>query len=368
MIIDCCVTEITDQRSNTNKVYSVEALMLLIFSAAISGYDSIEGIIGFGELKQEWLNKFVKLKALPSPETLRFFLCSINPNELTKCFAKFVEVNQLDFTGDCIGIDGKTMRGTQNKTSEAIHMISAWSHQHGITLAAMESKGKKNEIKTIPNVIDMLDAKNAVISTDAMGCQTAIAAKIIESGNDYMLQLKANQGKLFEQIQAYYHKLERENYAHTEYGFFEDINKGHGRIEVRKYAQFKLSDWVDDVKKWDQLNTAVRVERTRIIGDNQTEEVSWYISSLDVDAPLAAKSIRCHWGVETPLHWRLDVVFREDEYGLHSGNGPVNMAIIKRFCMNLLKKQKPTKRLKSLKSKVMACAIDDSYRETALFG
>ena len=291
MIIDCCITELADPRSNTNKVYSLDALILLIFSSVISGYDSIEGMIGFGELKQEWLNKFVKLDSLPSPETLRFFLCAINPKELVKCFEKFIEVNQLNFSGDCIAIDGKTMRGTDRKNSDAIHMISAWSHEHGVTLTALESKGKKNEIKTIPDVIDRLSAKDAIISTDAMGCQTEIASKIIESGNDYMLQLKGNQGKLLEQVKAYHHKLEREDFQSDRNAIYEEIDKAHGRIEVRKYTQFKLSEWVDKIENWERLNTAIKVERTRIIGDKQTEETSWYISSLEIDAPLAAKSI-----------------------------------------------------------------------------
>ena len=102
MIIDCCVTEITDPRNNTNKIYSLEALILLIFSSVISGYDSIAGMIGFGELKKELLNRFVGLKTIPSAETLRYFLCAIDSKELMKGFAKFVEVNQLSFSGDCI--------------------------------------------------------------------------------------------------------------------------------------------------------------------------------------------------------------------------------------------------------------------------
>ena len=73
MTIDYCITEISDPRSNINKVYPLDALILLIFSAVISGYDSIEGMLGFGKLKQEWLNKFVQLETIPSRETLRFF-------------------------------------------------------------------------------------------------------------------------------------------------------------------------------------------------------------------------------------------------------------------------------------------------------
>ena len=228
MIIDCSVIELSDPRNNKNRIYSLESLILIIFSSVISGYDSIDSMIEFTDLKIDWLRKFVELPRVPSAETLRYFLCAVNPHELVNCFNRFIECNKLDLTGDNIAIDGKTMRGTQSHCSDAVHVISAWSNQHGITLAAFESKGKKNEIKTIPDVIDMLSAKNAIISTDAMGCQKAIASKIIESENDYMLQLKDNQKKLLEEIKAYYHKVNRENFSGVDYEVFEDINKGHG--------------------------------------------------------------------------------------------------------------------------------------------
>jgi len=272
-------------------------------------------------------------------------------------------------TGDSIAIDGKTMRGTARKGLSAVHMISAWSSRHGITLSAIESKGKKNEIETIPDVIDSLCVENATITIDAMGCQTEVAKKIIESKNDYVLQLKNNQKSLLEEVKAYHHKIEREKYIGVSWDVFEEIDKGHGRIEVRKYTQFEIGDWVECKTRWQKLVSAVKVDRIRIISNQETSETTWYISSLDVDAAACAKSIRSHWQTENPLHWRLDVVFHDDKYNLYSANGAKNMAIIKRFCMNLLDQQElNVGRKPTLKSKIMAAAIDDTFREKALFG
>lgn len=369
MIIARCIDEIDDPRSTINRIFSLEALVLVIFSSVISGYDSVEEMVDFTELKFDWLNKWVDLPRVPSAETLRFLLCTISSQQLAQCFKKFVELNSLNQTGDFIPIDGKTMRGTDQQGFDAVHVISAWSTHHGLTLAALESQGKKNEIQTIPEVIRMVGAKNAIFSTDAMGCQTKIAASIIDSGNDYMLQIKGNQANLLKEIQAYHHKLERDGYDHESYQVLEEVDKGHGRIEQRCYTHFKLTDWVDGLDNWKSLKSAVKVNRKRTIGGVEVEEISWYISSLPVDVQLAAKSIRSHWGIENSLHWRLDVIFREDQYSVYSGNGALNMAIIKRFCMNLLKQAKPgTKRSRTFKSRIMCCAIDDSYREQALFG
>ncbi len=266
MITDC-LSEITDPRKNTNEVYSLESLVLIIFSSVISGYDTVEEMVEFTTLKLEWLNKWVELKRVPNAETLRFIICAICPKRLTQCFKKFVELNGLSTEGDCISIDGKTMRGTGNIDNDAIHIISAWSNKHSITLAALESKGKKNEIHTIPDVMDMVAANNAIFSTDAMGCQTKIAEKAIDTGNDYMLQIKDNQANLLKEIQAFYHKIEREGYTKDQCDTFEEIDKGHGRIEVRKYTQFQLTDWINGIENWKNLTTAVKVERTRIISD-----------------------------------------------------------------------------------------------------
>jgi predicted transposase YbfD/YdcC len=368
-MINECFGEIEDPRSHTNKIYSLEALLLIIFSAVISGYDSAEEMSEFATLKLSWLQQFVDLKRAPSAETLRFLLCALCPQQLTDCFSHLARYHNLSSKGDCIAIDGKTMRGTRHTGHEAVHIISAWSHTHGITLAALESKGKKNEIATLPDIIDYVSVQDAIFSTDAMGCQTSVADKIKSSGNDYVLQLKDNQATLLRDIQAYHHKLEREGFTADECNTFEEVDKGHGRIEVRRYTQFLLTDWIDNLDNWTGLTTAIKVERRRIIADEETQETAWYISSLPMNPKVAARAIRCHWSVENPLHWRLDVVFRDDDYSVYSAKGAVNMAIIKRFCMNLLKQQAPeTKRSRTFKSKVMACAIDDNFRETALFG
>lgn len=333
--------------------------MLIVFSSTISGYDTPEGMVEFAKLKFDWLRQFVPLESVPCSETLRFFICSINTAELIQGFESFV---QDASEGDIISLDGKTMRGSRHGVFDAIHMVSAWSKKQGITLSALKSKDKSNEIKTIPDVLNLIDINGAIITTDAMGCQVDIASHIYRSGGDYVLQIKGNQKALYTEIEAYYHKLRRENFVNIVHEKYEDIDKGHGRIEQRITHQVELSKWVSSAQRWCNAKSFIRTERKTITAKGERSEISWHLSSLSVDAERSADAIRSHWGVENNLHWQLDVTFKEDQCLLASG--AVAMAVIKRFCMNLLKLKDTSKR--RMKHRVMAAAIDDEYRTKIL--
>ncbi len=363
MNISACTASIRDPRQGINQKHSLESLLLIVFSSIISGYDSPNSMSNFAAMKLDWLQKHTDIESAPCAETLRLLLACIRPRDLIEGFTTFVSSLQGESTGDVISLDGKTMRGTRHNGREAIHVISAWSQSRGLTLCALESEGKKNEIKTLPKLIDRIEVKNATITIDAMGCQKEIAKKIIEKEADYFLQLKGNQQGLLEEIQAFHHKLERDGYEENKTSYFEEANKGHGRLEIRKYQHFELTDWVDKAKPWSGLSSAVRVERHRSSNKGESKEVSWYISSRSPDAKHAAKAIRGHWEIENKLHWRLDVTFKEDDCQLHSAG--LNIATIKRHCMNLLTLNDQSK--KGMKHRVMGCAINDKYREKMLF-
>lgn len=354
-----------DPRSTKNRRYSTESLLLIIFSSVVSGYHTVDDMLAFADAQIEWLRKYVDLHRVPSYETLRFFLCCVKPDVLVSLFQDFISSQDLNHNRDVIAIDGKTMRGTANSKSSALHILSAWSTEHGLTLGMMESAGKKNEIKTIPDLVKSLNVKNAILTTDAMGCQKTIVKAIRESKNDYVLQVKGNQKTLLEDIKEMYEYGINSETFHLEKSEFEQTEKGHGRIEQRKYTQFELNhDLISSLNEWQDLKTAIRVERTRIINGAETSQISWYISSLPLGAEQAAKAVRSHWGVENNLHWSLDVILREDDYRLYSGFGPLNMAILKRFAKNLLEKLPG----KTLKRRIIGCALNDSIREQALFG
>lgn len=358
--IESCTLHITDPRHSKNQKYPFSSLMLIVFSSVISGYDTPDAMVEFAKLKQGWLQKYVTLETIPCIETLRYFIACIHPDQLIKGFQAFVD---SAVEGDIISIDGKTMRGTRNQAFEALHVVSAWSKAQGITLAALESKGKSNEIKTVPDLLELIDVKGATVTTDAMSCQRDIAAKIQAKGGDYVLQLKNNQANLLKEVEAYHHKLERDGYLDIKHEQFEEIDKGHGRVETRICHHIELNDWVSGRELWAGAQSIIRMERSRFTSKGETTEVAWYLSSLEIGAKHAATAVRGHWECENKLHWRLDVIFKEDECRLRTG--ALQMAILKRFCMNLLTMKDTSKR--RMKHKVMAAAIDDEYREKMLF-
>lgn len=357
--ISLCTAHILDPRNNKNQVYSLDSLLLIIFSSVISGYDTPDTMVEFAKLKQDWLQQYVSLNSIPCAETLRHLMVCVKPSELIAGFQAFIGDTH---SADHIAIDGKTMRGTRSRDQEAIHIISAWSNREGITLAALESEGKSNEIKTIPKLLDQLELKDATVTIDAMGCQKTIAQKIKDKKGHYVLQVKGNQKRLYTEIKAFFHKSEREHFDGIEHESFEEVTKGHGRIEKRVYHQMLLNGWIESASSWPGIQSVIRVDRTRIQGERESIESSWYVSSHRLNSELTAKAIRQHWGIENKLHWRLDVLFKDDHY--RSNSSATNMAVIKRFCMNLLKKHDPSKR--TMKVKMMASAIDDSYRAKIL--
>lgn len=358
MNFNSITAHITDPRDSKNQKYSLASLLLIVFSSAISGYDSIDDMREFAHMKLQWLQRYVDIERVPCAETLRYFLASVSAKELIKGFEAFVR----ETSGDIISIDGKTMRGSRNSRFDALHILSAWSQNHGLTLAALKSEGKKNEIKTIPKLLELLDINEATITLDAMGCQHEIAKDIIQRKGHYILQVKNNQKTLNAEIQAYYHKCQRESFVGCEHASFEETDKGHGRIEIRNVHQVLLNSWADKCTQWPGAQSIICVERTRIINDKTTCERSWFLSSHHLDASKLARAIRGHWQIENNLHWQLDVTLNEDRYSNNSAAEA--MALIKRFCLNLLKINDTSKR--RVKQRIVAAALDDDYRSKIL--
>ena len=189
---------------------------------------------------------------------------------------------------------------------------------------------------------------------DAMGCQTDIAAKIIEKGADYILAAKGNQGLLEEGM------LDTIKFSNP-ISEFEESDFGHGRIENRKCSVFNEFSHIENVSKWMGLKSVVKIEATRIIKKTGKEEkeIRCYISSIGTDAKKLTEAIREHWGIENELHWVLDVSFGEDKSMKHNANAVENFSILLRIALNLVKNEKTKKR--SVKGECLDAGWDNDY-------
>ena len=263
--------------------------------------------------------------------------------------------------GEIVAVDGKTLRRSYDTGAGrgAIHMVSAWASANRMVLGQVKVDAKSNEITAIPALLKVLHLDGAIVTIDAMGCQKAIAAQIIEGQGDYVLSLKGNQGQLHEDVELFLESAYAKDFAGTAHDYHETLDKGHGRIEVRRYWITDQIEWLEQQAAWARLCSIGMVESERHIGDNITTERRYFIASIEADAELFAHAVRTHWTIENQLHWSLDMTFREDDSRVRQGYAPQNFATIRHIALNLLKNETTVKR--SIQSKRLRAGWDHRY-------
>lgn len=280
---------------------------------------------------------------------------SLNPQELESCFLEWVKAVAKFTKGEIISIDGKSIRGSRDKKSKSIvHMVSAWANTNHMVLGQVKVDDKSNEITAIPKLLYVLVLKGCIVTIDAMGCQKAIAKKIIKRDADYILAVKGNQGRLEKKVK---------DVVRFAKSFDEDeqVDSGYGRVETRKCYLYNDFSHIEEPSKWEGLKAIVRIEAERYIkSTGQTQkETRLYITSCDSSAKMISDAIRAHWGIENSLHWILDVSFGEDASRKKNGYSAQNYSLLSRIALNLVKNEKSKKR--SVKGKRIDAGWNNDY-------
>jgi predicted transposase YbfD/YdcC len=360
---------IADPRIDRCKKHNLLDILLLSISAVISGAEGWEDIEDFGHLKLDWLRKYRPFEAgIPKHDTIARVICRLKAVEIESAFQSWIS-SLIKTTGcDVIAIDGKTARRSfsTKERKNALHTVSAWSCQHQLVLGQTAVDVKTNEITAIPELLTMLDIENSIITLDAMGCQQKIAEQIIKQNADYILALKGNHSGMQAELEAWWHKTQREGLSEQNYSEHTDINSGHGRIETRICQQMLIDkSWLAKEYRWLGLKSIVKVtsEVHEKSTGKETSETRWYISSLDLNAEQSLNAVRNHWQVES-MHWVLDMTFREDESRIRKKQGPLAFNVMRKIAMALFK-QDTTKSASMARKKKMA-GLDDDYRSTLL--
>jgi len=335
-----------DPRAQHSIEHLLLDIVLITICAVICGADHWVEIENYGIAKQKWLETFLELpNGIPSHDTLERTFARLRPEPVQQCFLNWVQAVFNITDGQLISIDGKTLRGSYERGGKQgmIHMVSAWAHQNRLVLGQRKVHEKSNEITAIPELLKVLDLAGAVVSIDAMGCQTAIATQIVAQQGDYVLALKGNQGNLHQDVRQLFDHAQSQKFRDIAHDFYETEEKGHGRQENRRYWVMGQTEYLVGAENWEKLTTIGCVESQRQIGDKITSEMRYYLLSLPLDAKRFAEAVRGHWGIENQLHWILDVGFREDDARATQGYSAENLAVIRHLAVNLLTQERTAK-------------------------
>jgi predicted transposase YbfD/YdcC len=334
--------KLEDMRDNRGKRHKLIDIIVMSIYAIICGNDDCENIADWLELRKDYFIELLKLEnGIPCADTFLRVFRTINPHKFMEMFAEWVRSIPVG-QGRHIAIDGKAVRNAADKINggNTPYIVSAFLTEIGISIGQVKCDDKSNEITAIPELLELLDIKDCVITIDAMGCQSKIVKKIVEKEGHYCLTVKENQSNLYKDMDEYFKFALNDRIESQNISYHITKSYGHGRIEKRKYfvtSDEDLINHINDRKKWKNLKSVGMVENTREIDGKKSIQRKYYILDIDVTAERFAKITRNHWQIENGLHWILDVHFKEDFSTSKKDNSIFNLSLLRKICYNLIK-------------------------------
>jgi predicted transposase YbfD/YdcC len=358
---------IEDPRIDRGKAHSLTDILLIAICAMLCGGDSFVDFEEFGEAKEDFLETFLDLPhGIPSHDTFRRVFALLDPDQFAECFRNWTESLRRTISAEIVAIDGKTLRRSHDRANGKgpIHMVSAWARENGLVLGQIKVDDKSNEITAIPELIRALKLKGCIVTIDAMGCQTKIAAEITNAKADYVFGLKGNQSTLHDEVKTFFEECLAGNFSEAPHDYLETKERAHGRVETRRCWISDDIEWLTHHDQWKNICSVGMVESIREIQGKVSTERRFFIASIAADAMVFAHAVRGHWAIENTLHWSLDVSFAEDQCRARYGYAAQNFAVLRHMAINILKGETTKKR--GIKGKQKNASWDHSYLLTLL--
>jgi predicted transposase YbfD/YdcC len=356
-----------DPRIDRTKEHRLVDIITVALCAVLCGADNWVDIETFGQAKEGWLRTFLSLpNGIPSHDTFGRVFARLDPVAFQRCFLNWVKTVAPTTTGQ-VAIDGKTLHGSQDRTNgkAALHLVSAWAANNGLVLGQVAVDAKSNEITAIPALLELLALEGCTVTIDAMGCQRAIADQIVRQGADYVLALKANQGTMYDEVQATFALAQATDGADlvaASHDRLRTVEKNHGRLEIRQIWTITdptILTYLNPTGAWSKLQSIGMVTAERRIGTDVTTETRYYLSSQATGAAALGQAVRTHWEIENRLHWVLDITFREDDNRTRTGHSPENFAVLRHLALNLLRRDTAVRA--SIATKRFKAALTEQY-------
>jgi predicted transposase YbfD/YdcC len=359
--------ELEDPRSDINQKHPLVSVVLIAMMAVLAGAGGPTAIAAWAKIKEEFLLDVLDLpNGIPGKDVFRRVLSLLKPDAFQTCFVNWLtwlRAQAAEATGvdkPVLAVDGKTSRRSHNRSKGlgALHSVSVWASEFGLSLGQVACAEKSNEITAIPELLRLVDIKGTIITIDAMGTQKAIAAQIVDSGADYVLALKGNQETLHQAVIDYVKEHMKSDFADVQARRHITKETGHGREEIRSYIQMPVPETLCGLEQWKGLKSIGMATLVCVRNGEETTDTRYYISSLEVGVKQFAHAVRSHWGIENSCHWTLDMTYREDESRIREPHMRENFAWLNRFTLSLLK-QHPSKN--SIVGKRRACGWSETF-------
>lgn len=352
--------DLPDPRIDRTRRHQLLDIITIAVCAVIAGADTFVDIEQYGHARHAWFAAFLDLPGgIPSHDTFGRVFARIDPVAFEACFLSWVQAMLPQPAGAVIAIDGKVARRSHDRGAERppIDLVSAWATDLHLILGQIAVDEHSNEIPAVPALLALLDVRGAVVTLDALHCQTTTARSIRAGGGDYVLALKGNHMAPHDAVETFFAEAIREEWRSVAHEHLVTTDAGHGRLETRRYWTTTDADLLADLNPggdtWPDLGCVAMVVRERTASGPTSRETSYYLSSLDGAVGAVAAAVRGHWGIENRQHWVLDMAFREDESRVRVGHGAENLAVLRRIALNLIRLDRSrtgsvhTKRLKA---------------------
>src|SRR5665213_3696651 len=326
-----------DPRSTINRRHPLTSVIVIALMAILAGASGPTAIAKWAVFKEEFLLQTLDLpNGIPCKDVFRRVLVMLKPAAFQACFANWLRslrAGAAEATGieqPILAVDGKTARRSHDRSNDlgALHSVSVWASEYGLSLGQVACAEKSNEITAIPQLLKLVDIKGAIITIDAMGTQKAIAEEIVEQEADYVLALKGNQETLHQAVIEHIDKQSENDFADAHARRHTTKETGHGREEIRSYIQMPVPDDLEQLHLWKGLKTIGMATMVCVRDGKRTIETRYFISSLAMGVKQFAHAIRSHWGVENGCHWSLDIIYREDQSRIRNEHMRENFCLL----------------------------------------